>query len=253
MIGQAQFEDLIAAGQPVEGSDLSEIDWSDLPAGAIILRDCTLSNARVIDADLSGTQFERCRFTKVGFPGANLTDAVFRDCAFFDAESGEGCDFGRANLEGAIFEGGNLAVSRFPHARLYDAAFRRCKAQGTDFENADFSKSIGGRTAISRVVFEMAILDMVSFRDAKLDDCVFAECSLRQSDFSGSTLASADMRDCDLSEGNFANAVLDNADLRGATVFGLDVTRLVSFEGLKLTPEQLSDVVKPLGIRVFPQ
>tara|TARA_R100000365_G_scaffold2764_1_gene8623 strand:+ start:559 stop:876 length:318 start_codon:yes stop_codon:yes gene_type:complete len=96
-------------------------------------------------------------------------------------------------------------------------------------------------------------LDMSSFRQARLEDCVFSECSLRQADLRQTTLSSTDMRGSDLSEANFNGAILDNADLRDATLLGLDVTQLTSFEGLKVSADQLTDIVRPLGIRVFPR
>ncbi len=34
---------------------------------------------------------------------------------------------------------------------------------------------------------------------------------------------------------------------------GIDITGLASFEGIKVSAEQLSDIVRPLGIRVFPR
>ena len=67
---------------------------------------------------------------------------------------------------------------------------------------------------------------------------MFSECSLRQADLRQTTLSSADMRGSDLSEANLNGAILDNADLRDATLLGLDVTKLTSFEGVKVSADQ---------------
>lgn len=253
VISQGQLEELILAGKPVEGADLSAVDWSDLADGALHARHCRFEGASLADARLAGTTFEACTFERARFAGANLTDAVFSGCSFFDAEAGEGCEFSRADLEGATFENCNLAMARFGLASLFDTTFKHCKAAGADFEDARFAKTAGGRVAVSRVQFIATMLDMANFRQAKLDDCLFAECSLRQADLRQVSASSADFRDCDLSEANLNGAILDNADFRGATLMGIDITGLASFEGIKVSAEQLTDIVRPLGIRVFPR
>lgn len=253
MISQGQIEELILAGQPVENADLSAIDWTDLPNGVLHARHCRFVAASLADAELAKARFETCTFERTRFSGANLTDATFSGCSFFDPEAREGCEFSRADLEGATFENCNLAMARFGLASLFDTTFKLCKAAGADFEDARFAKTAGGRVAVSRVRFIGTMLDMASFRQARLDDCLFAECSLRQSDLRQISASSADFRDSDLSEANLNGAILDNADLRGATLMGIDITGIASFEGIKVSAEQLTDIVQPLGIRVFPR
>ena len=250
---QGQLEELILAGQPVKDADLSQIDWTDLPSGALTVRHCRFEGASLADAELAGAKFDGCTFERVRFAGANLTDARFSGCSFFDAEAGEGCDFSRADLEGATFENCNLAMARFGLASLFDTSFKNSKAAGASFEDARFAKTAGGRVAVSRVQFIGTMLDMTNFRQARLDDCMFSQCSLRQADLRQVSASSADFRDSDLSEVNFNGAILDNADLRGAALSGFDVTQMASFAGIKASAEQLTEIVRPLGIRVFPR
>ncbi|WP_127143411.1 pentapeptide repeat-containing protein [Pelagibacterium montanilacus] len=252
VVTQGQLEELILAGKPVDNADLSAIDWTDLPDGALHARHCVFRDAHLTDAELAGGKFESCTFERAWFGGANFTDALFSKCSFFDADSRKGCDFSRADFDGATFENCNLATAKFGLASLFDTSFRQCKAAGADFEDARFAKS-SGRVAVSRVRFIGTQLDMSSFRQARLDDCILSECSLRQADLRQVTLSSADLRGSDLSEANLNGAILDNADLRDATLLGLDVTRLTSFEGVKVSADQLIDLVRPLGIRVFPR
>lgn len=252
VIGQRELENLILAGQPVEHADLSGIDWTDLPDGVLDARHCIFRDTGLLDADLTGAKFTACTFERVRFAGANLVDAVFSGCAFFDADSREGCDFGRADLDGAIFENCNLSTARFGLAGLFGASFRSCKAGGADFEEARFSRQ-AGRVSVSRVAFVDTMLDMASFRAARLEDCLVSQCSLRQADLRQVSLARADLRGSDLSEANLGGAILDAADLRDATLFGMDLTALASFAGLKVSEDQLADLVRPLGIRVFPR
>ena len=250
-MGQAQLEDLIVSGKPVEHADLSQIDWTDLADGALDARHCRFGAANLADAELAGARFSNCTFERCRFAGANLTDAVFTHCNFFDAETRQGCDFGRADLDGATFENCNLTTARFGLAGLFDTTFKYCKAAGADFQDARFAKS-AGRVALSRVRFIGTQLDMASFRQARLEDCLFTECSLRQADLRQVVLSSADLRGSDLSEANLNGAILDTADLRDVTLLGIDVTKLASFEGIKVSRSQLTDIVRPLGIRVFP-
>lgn len=252
-MGQGQLEGLLLSGKPVEHADLSDIDWPDLPDGALVARHCVFRDCGMIDAELAGARFENCTFERVRFGGANLTDALFSGCTFFDGEAREGCDFGRADLDGATFENCNLAMARFGLAGLFGASFIRCKAAGADFEDARFSKQASSRLAVSRVTFVSTLLDMASLRGGRLDDCTFAECSLRQADLRQVLMVGADLRGSDLSEANLNGAILDNADLRDCTLFGVDVTQMASFAGMKVSDDQLADLVRPLGIRPFPR
>jgi fluoroquinolone resistance protein len=47
-------------------------------------------------------------------------------------------------------------------------------------------------------------------------------------------------------------ADMDGADLRDAVVSGLDLTRSRNHAGIKVSESQLSALVGPLGLRVFP-
>ncbi|WP_196258519.1 pentapeptide repeat-containing protein [Pelagibacterium limicola] len=252
VIGQGQFEALLVAGKPVEHADLSAIDWSDLAEGGLVARLCVLADALMGDAELAGARFEDCTFSRCRFAGTNLTDAVFLRCAFFDSETRTGCSFSRADLNGASFENCNLATCSFEFAELFDVTIRNCKAAGADFGNARFGKPIGGKAGVSRATFIGSMLDLANFEKAGLADCILTECSLRQTDFTQAVLSSADLRGSDLSEANLDGVILDNADLREAILFGIDVTRLTSFEGIKVSSDQLSDIVRAIGIKVFP-
>lgn len=252
VISQGQLEELILAGKPIENADLSQIDWTDLAPGRIVARKCVFRESSMVEAELVGALFENCTFENVRFAGANLTDARFVRCALFNAVTRQGCDFSRADLENASFENCNLSTARFHLARLFDATFDKCKASGCDFEDAIFSRKGGGRIAIARVRFAMTLLDMANFRQGSLEECIFTDCGLRQTDFRQATLAGADLSGSDLSEAVLDGAMLDNADLRGATLYGINITQLAGFENVKVSSDQLSDIVRALGIKVFP-
>ena len=90
----------------------------------------------------------------------------------------------RLQLDHATFDHCNLTMSRFPRADLHAASFIACKAPGSDFEDADFSRRVG-RNSVALVTFSECILDMASFRGAMLDQCNLEGSSLTQADFTG--------------------------------------------------------------------
>lgn len=252
VISQGQLEELLASKLPVEHADLSEIDWSDLVGGVLVARHCVFRDVTFDDAELAGARFEDCTFTNCRFAGSNLTDALFLRSGFFDSETRAGCSFARSDLQGATFESCNLATADFGLASLMDVTFKNCKAAGVDFDGARFGRMMGRKQGPSRVTFIGSMLDMANFSQAKLSDCVLSECSLRQANLWQADLSSADMRGSDLSEAVMTGAILDNANLRDAILFGIDVTRLASFEGVKVSSDQLPDIVRAIGIKVFP-
>lgn len=252
VVTQERLEDLLASGHPVGHADLSDIDWSDVSGGVLVARHCTFNNVQFSDAELAGARFEDCTFSRCRFAGTNLTDAAFLRCGFFDGETREGCSFSRADLQGATFENCNLATADFGLANLFDATFKNCKAAGASFEGSRFNRMMGRRAGPSRVSFSHCMLDMADFSQAQLADCILAECSLRQANLRQAVLSSADLHGSDLSEAMTVGAIFDHADLRDAVLFGLDVTRLAGFEGIRVSADQLPDIVRAIGIKVFP-
>lgn len=250
MIRQADFEDAIAAGTPIADADLSHLDWSDLPDGRVVLRSCRIVGS-LAEAQLEGARFEHCDFSQASFRAANLAQAKFVQCTFFDVDARKGCEFDSANLVSAVFEQCNLALCRFGRATLYDVTLDRCKAAGASFEDADFSRK-SGRQIVAKADLSGTMLDMASFRGVRLDGCALRGCSLRQSDFSRADLVEADFAEASLVEASFNGADMSKADLRGANLSGLNLAQAKSFAGIKVHESQVSALVGPLGIRVFP-
>jgi len=251
VIGQEAFADAIRAGDTIADADLSEIDWEDLPSGRVSLRNCLLRGASLAEAGLGEAQFDGVSFFDCRFAAADLVNARFSQCSFFDGEDRTGCDFADAQLRGASFLECNLSLARFAGANLHGATLDRCKASGADFEDASFARK-SGRTVVTAGRLVKCVLDFVNFRNVPLDKVVFEGSSLRQADFSRCDLTAADFRDADLSAAIVSEAQLDDVDLRGASVSGLDLTRARSFGGIKVNESQLSALAGPFGMRVFP-
>ncbi|WDR05719.1 pentapeptide repeat-containing protein [Devosia rhodophyticola] len=251
VITQAAFDAAVRAGDFVEGHDLSAIDWRDLPSGDVRVRNCSLVAGDLLQGELNEADFEAVTFVDCRFGGAELTNARFSQCSFFDAERRLGCDFADAQMRGASFIDCNLSMSRFAGANLHAVHWQGCKGAGADFEDASFSRK-SGRTVSVAGRFVDCALDYVNFTRVCLDDCVFDGSSLRQADFKRCSMVGASLQRADLIGAVFDQARLDNGDLRGAVLTGFDITGLEGFAGIKLNDSQLGAVVGPLGVRVFP-
>lgn len=250
-LSQSELFDLVEQRLPIQDRDLGDIDWADLPGGALTFRRCELTGGRLTDAALDGATFDQCSFLRCSFASADLSDAKFQTCVFFDTDARKGCDFFAARLDGARFEGCNLSISSFANASLYGATLHKCKASGADFEGASFARKVA-RTAIAKGTLTDCMLDMANFSGLVLDGCDFSESSLKQADFSRTGLVEAHLRGCNLSAANVVGARLDKADMREATLDGLDLGSAQSFAGIKVSASTLSALAGPLGIRVFP-
>ncbi|MDB5530260.1 MAG: Fluoroquinolone resistance protein [Devosia sp.] len=251
MIRQAAFDDAVRAGEVIEGEDLFEIDWRDLPSGQLRLRNCQLRDGALAGAELNESVFEDVTFLNCKFIKADLVNVKFTRCVLFDSDARKGCDFADAQLRGAHFIECNLSLARFAGANLHGLTLERCKASGADFEDASFVRK-SGRNSVAAGRFIDSALDFANFRGVVLEDCDFAGSSLRQVDFSRTSLSKTGFRKADLSAAIVDEADMDGADLRDAVVSGLDLTRARNHAGIKVSESQLSALVGPFGLRVFP-
>ncbi|MDB5587782.1 MAG: Fluoroquinolone resistance protein [Devosia sp.] len=251
MIRQAAFDDAVRAGEIIEGEDLFEIDWRDLPSGQVRLRNCQLRDGALAGAELNESVFEDVTFLNCKFTKADLVNVKFTRCVLFDSDARKGCEFADAQLRGAHFIECNLSLARFAGANLHGLTLERCKASGADFEDASFVRK-SGRNSVAAGRFIDSALDFANFRGVVLEDCDFAGSSLRQVDFSRTSLSKTGFRKADLSAAIIDEADMDGADLRDAVVSGLDLTRARNHAGIKVSESQLSALVGPFGLRVFP-
>ncbi|WP_375450877.1 pentapeptide repeat-containing protein [uncultured Devosia sp.] len=248
---QGAFEDAIRTGAFIEGEDLFEIDWRDLPSGQVRLRGCTLRDGSLGGAELNESVFEDVTFLNCRFAGADLINTKFLRCVLFDSEARKGCDFADAQMRGAHFTDCNLSLARFAGANLHAVTLERCKAAGADFEDASLVRK-SGRSSVVAGRFIDCALDFANFRGVVLEDCDFDGSSLRQADFSRTSLGKTGFRRADLSAAIIDEADMAGADLRDAVVNGLDLTRARNFTGVKVSQSQLGALVGPFGLRVFP-
>jgi len=123
---------------------------------------------------------------------------------------------------------------------------------GRRFEKATFSRAIGGRQTSNRAFLQWSIFDSANFYGVSFESCSLMGSSLRLADLRRCDFTDADLSDGDLSGADIAEARFDGADLRRTELQDFDVTRLSSFQGLKVGQAQQSTLLKGLGVRVFP-
>jgi len=245
------FAAAVRRGEVLEGFDLSNVEWDDLPEVKLTMRDCIVQGARFGEARLEGAVFERCTFTACKFGAAELSLAQFKQCSFFDTDEREGCDFFGTELVGALFDHCNLSMCRFAGAHLNNSKFVGCKAPGASFEEARFARKVGRQSMTGGELLDCN-LEMASFRGVELDNCSLEGSNLRSADLSRASFKDANLQRTDLSEALVSGASFESADLRGAKLSGLNLRQMTTYQGLKISESEAGALVRGLGIRVFP-
>ena len=127
--------------------------------------------------------FEGVSFAHCGFAGADLVNAKFAQCVFFDSEDRKGCDFADAQLRGASFAECNLSMCRFAGANLHADNLSAARRRARISRMPALSRKSGRNSVTAGRLIDCA-LDFANFRNVALDDCDFEGSSLRQADFS---------------------------------------------------------------------
>ena len=97
-------------GTILNGTDLSDVDFSELDLSGAIFDACT-----IVDANVSGTCFEGARFSKCSmirsrFANVDFRDAIFEDCSFADDQGRMGAQFAFSRVEEGAFIDADLSV-----------------------------------------------------------------------------------------------------------------------------------------------
>ncbi len=110
----------------------------------VLLEDCDLSGASLIDATLQKVCFARCKLTGANLAGAALSDVSFEDCVAPDAVFSEtrlkNVLFARTDLSGAAFwDVRPRSVFRLDACRLQRAEFLHTSLSGQDLTECDLA------------------------------------------------------------------------------------------------------------------
>ena len=103
------------------------------------------------------------------------------------------------------------------------------------------------RTSVRFVGCNFELADLAG---ARMPGCELVRSRFRETDLSDADLEGADLSGADLFGAIVDGAKLAGADLRGAEVSGLDLRRLASYEGLKITTEQQYRLLNAMGLDV---
>ncbi len=154
----------------------------------------SLTSARLIDVDLSGSSLERL----------DLTDLVLRGCNLANARA-PGVSAFRVLIERSRLTGVQLT-----EGLLRDVIVRECRVDLATF----------GFSHLERVSFEDCVLTQSDFLDGQLESVRFHRCDLTGADFRGARLTSCEFRASDLSD-------LQGIEcLRGAAMPWVDVVAM---------------------------
>lgn len=137
--------------------------------------------------DISGHNFEACRFKHSLFNEADLTETVFRD---------------------VLFEECQWVMTGVDHATLGDVRFESCKIMGVNFSSCnDFGFSVDYRESVlDSLVFSRQGLRKTLFRDCRIVRTDFSDCDLRDADFNGTRFEEVVFSGCNLEKADFREA-----------------------------------------------
>src|SRR5258708_32310196 len=102
-MNERQFREAVDKGKPIEGEDLSAIEWADAQCTDAHFIDCTIEDAQLKNTVLTGAHFARCRLIRCRFPHTDFRGATFEDCIFTDRAESKGSTFVFTELRDARF------------------------------------------------------------------------------------------------------------------------------------------------------
>lgn len=251
-ISQAELDQLLEDRSPlielvIEGLEFDPENVEELHASRVLFK-----NARFIESDITGGLFTDCQFVGCSFSSSQMSEVKFDHCVFFDPDLGKGTDFSFANLREASFINCNLAASKFVGADMYDVTIKDCKANGSDFGTATFTRTYGRRQQVTRANLQSTIFDDCNLSGLDLEGCNLVCSSLRYADLRSSHLIGADMSECDLAGAQLQRANFERADLRGAKLEGFSIGSLSGYDGMKISKDEQQTILVGLGIHVYP-
>jgi uncharacterized protein YjbI with pentapeptide repeats len=151
----------------------------------------SVTEARLLDADLSGARLGGLRLVDVEFERGNLANLAARE----------------ASLRRVVVSGARLTGAELIRGRIGDAVFRDCRIDLATFAGTTFE----------RTTFERCRLTQTDFREALLRSVRFDDCDLSEADLTGVRIDRCELRGCTL------DGVVGLERLRGAAMPWADV------------------------------
>ena len=162
------------------------------------LRGADLSEAQILNADLSKTMFHHANLSNVHFANTDLTGTSFRDSDLSKAWLYEarftGADLSSANLSGAMLQGAemikmnlhsvSLLGANLGRANLSESILQYAKVANAWLDHANLSGATFLRADLSQARLDRADLTGAEFLDANLTGANLAEANLSGVQFS---------------------------------------------------------------------
>jgi uncharacterized protein YjbI with pentapeptide repeats len=161
--------------------------------GTNYIEEKSFTDINFAENELTGEEYENCKFSTCNFSSASVAGINFIDCEF------NGCNFSLTDL--------NKTAMR-------DVAFIDCKVVGLHFDACkDFLFSVS---------FKNCVLNISSFYKLKLKKTIFASTKLEEVDFTEADLSGSVFSDCDLNKTIFDNTILQKVDFTTARNYSID-------------------------------
>src|ERR1043165_8975500 len=142
------------------------VDWSGCQKMHLILRGMAMEGAKLLQGDLSATDFLEADLRKPDLTGATLARSRFQD--------------------------GKLAGTRFDKVYAYRANFRGADMTGASLVKAEFDRAQMAEAKLQKADLTKASLGRADLSKADLRDAVLVKAYLARTNFGGAALAGAD-------------------------------------------------------------
>ena len=163
------------------------------------LRGTNLSEAQILNADLSKAMFHHANLSSVSFANTDLTDAFFPYADMSKAQFHD-VNFTRTRLSGANLSGAKLQGTAMVRMNLRDVTL-----SGANLVGANLSESILQNAKLVDAWLDRANLSCASFLGADLSGAQLVGADLSRSDFLDTNLTSANISEANISGAQFSN------------------------------------------------
>ncbi|KWN94498.1 DUF2169 domain-containing protein [Burkholderia ubonensis] len=237
----------VAAGQSLEGADLTGVDLSRMNLRGARLSGAMLENADLSDADLTGAalnhavlvraNLSRTTFRNADLTGANLSLAACDHTDFAGANLSDGIvervQWRDCRLNGGVLDNTRFSECRFHavdfgHATLRNLIFIEQSFDDVDFSGATIRKMLLMNCSIVNVRFSAADIEGFGIVDTQANGqlrfdrasvvkaCFIRHCDLGGADFSCAMLNEVNFRETNLGGADFGGAHISNCDFTDA-------------------------------------
>ncbi len=246
------LRDEIERGNGVSGQNMSGFDFEWIGGEEeLTFQNCMIRGTRIKgDAVISST-WRNCRFIDCEFVGANLRDARFEGCVFFEGAHPTPTSFRFCDLKRAVFKTCNMSLVKILGCEAFDIAMEDCQMRGVEIENTKIVQA-AGRRRFNAAKFKTCQLIDAIFDQMDLTSCEFDGCDLSQGTFEGARMVNTTLRDCNLQSIEVNGADFSGADLRGSELFGFKLQDLKGYAGMMVSAGQQHHLLGSIGIDVSP-